>query len=178
MPRRIDVCRIATLSLPQSEARAWLEGQSEQNSTHKSSPTSDPPIRSQNMVATINHEQNWIKREDTNSDTASKRVYAYQGNASDDPMRDSVSASSSKSGAEQPTYSDTNGPKLSDVVGHGPVKLRIKEALLPILLPKQLADSILTGKLNIVSLFYFLQKPDNNIDLVILTFNKQFKTFV
>ena len=36
--------------------------------------------------------------------------------------------------------------RFSDIVGHGAVKLRLDEVLLPMALPPALADSILTGK--------------------------------
>jgi len=42
---------------------------------------------------------------------------------------------------------DPTLPRFSDIIGHGPVKLRIEEALLPIALPDSIAKSVLTGEL-------------------------------
>lgn len=36
-------------------------------------------------------------------------------------------------------------PKFSDIIGHNHVKLRLEEVLLPLMLPSDIADNILTG---------------------------------
>jgi len=41
--------------------------------------------------------------------------------------------------------SDPTLPRFSDIVGHGAVKLRIEEVLLPLALPPEIAQSVLTG---------------------------------
>jgi len=41
--------------------------------------------------------------------------------------------------------SNNNSPTFRDIIGHGQAKLRLDEALLPLALPPDLAESVLTG---------------------------------
>ena len=96
-----------------------------------------------------NMEDDWNKKDGIMKRTNAQSIYIDESESSNSLERDDATVSSSQSRAGS-SPSVHNATLLSDVVGHAAVKLRIEEVLLPISLPSELADSILTGKLNML----------------------------
>ena len=78
-------------------------------------------------------------------DNAGSIVYkidtSKEGEEHDDDDDDDIKAQKASKSMPKEIIST----KFSDIIGHGPVKLRLEEVLLPLALPPSLADSILTG---------------------------------
>jgi len=76
-----------------------------------------------------------------------KREEEEQQEVKDENVHPQTSSSPARRKRKQPPSDDISMEKtrFSDIIGHGAVKLRIEEILLPIGLPPALADSILTG---------------------------------
>jgi hypothetical protein len=149
-------------SLPQPELSAWLEEAKATELPYQHSLTVG-----MHREASIPLQENWVLNYDSSSylsnpvreqigDILPANAYgvghdqtpiaddrqAPSSNTSSKPERNT---SSSKRRAATKSTSDQNVTMLSDIIGHAAVKLRIEEVLLPIALPPQLADSILTG---------------------------------
>jgi hypothetical protein len=149
-------------SLPQPELSVWLE---EAKATDL--PYQHAQIVGMQKEARTPLQENWVLNYDSSSNLSnpvleqigdivpvndygadhdqtsiSEDRQAPSSNTSSKPER---KTSSPKRRAATKSFSDQNVTMLSDIIGHAAVKLRIDEVLLPIALPPQLAESILTG---------------------------------
>jgi ATP-dependent Clp protease ATP-binding subunit ClpA len=68
-------------------------------------------------------------------------------------------ASATASPAAKYQQPDPSLPQFCDVVGHGAVKLRVEELLLPLALPTKMANSILTGVRSMPASIFFYGPP-------------------
>jgi hypothetical protein len=59
--------------------------------------------------------------------------------------RREASSQDSNSGKQGPRVHRKDGPRLDDIIGHGCVKLRMDELLLPLGLPESILDTVFTG---------------------------------
>ena len=158
---------LVELSLPQPELNAWLRAEQETIPTHESRPTQNMNVRGKDPPMIQNMEEDWNKKDGIFKQTNAQSIYIDESESSNSLERDEASVSSSQSNAG-PSHSAHSATLLSDVVGHAAVKLRIEEVLLPISLPSELADSVLTGKLNMLQLLKLLpSNRKNRIGLIL-----------
>jgi hypothetical protein len=116
------------LSLPQHELTSWM-GRS-------------PGWKHATTITKEESKQGKFQDSTTSTEVSTSRSAAGQ-TTNDDGQEETVLQEPQQTKSKS---KDIISTKFSDIIGHSHVKLRLEEVLLPLALPPQLADSILTGR--------------------------------